>query len=53
MPPHIGRREQRQLKWLHGVSPLIQQGVSTPARFSRSGEALEATTLIRSTVVRS
>ena len=26
MPPHIGRREQRQLKWLHGVSRLIQQG---------------------------
>ena len=26
MPPHIGRREQRELKWLHGVSRLIQQG---------------------------
>ena len=26
MPPHTRRREQRPLKWLHGVSRLIQQG---------------------------
>ena len=26
MPPNPRRREQRQLKWLHGVSRLIQQG---------------------------
>jgi hypothetical protein len=26
MPPNTRRREQRQLKWLHGVSRLIQQG---------------------------
>ena len=26
MPPHTGRCEQRPLKWLHGVSRLIQQG---------------------------
>ena len=25
MPPNTRRREQRQLKWLHGVSRLIQQ----------------------------
>ena len=26
MPPNTRRREQRQLKWLHSVSRLIQQG---------------------------
>ena len=26
MPPNPRRREQRQLKWLHGLSRLIQQG---------------------------
>jgi hypothetical protein len=54
MPPRIGRLEQRQLKWLHGVSGLIQQeDCQQPAKFSCIGEVLEAATLTGSIVFES